>query len=75
MVCRMRSEFIQVCGRGQSVKVATPLQEVRLSAVGAGLNRFESSTDFVPRRRKNWHGCMNVVAVIAQYTWVPVTLT
>ena len=32
MVCRMRSEFIQVCGRGQNVKVATPLQGVRLSS-------------------------------------------
>ena len=29
-VCRMRSEFINVYGRGQGVHVATPLQEVRL---------------------------------------------
>ena len=27
MVCRMRSEFINIYGRGQGVHVATPLQE------------------------------------------------
>ena len=48
-------------GRGQDCHVATLLQEVRL----VGLNRFESSTDFLLYSVKIGLGCMNLVTVVA----------
>ena len=46
----MCSEFSILCGRGQGVHVATPLQEIRI--VWVGLNRFDPRNDLWCR---DWH--------------------
>jgi len=69
----MCSELNISCGRGQSVLVASPLQEVRNYKMWAGLNGFDSRNDFVLGNVRIGNGCMNVVTVISRYMWVPVT--
>ena len=61
----MCSEFNILCGRGQGVHVATPLQEICI--VWVGLNPEMTCGVGIGT------GCMNLVTVISRYMWVSVT--
>ena len=70
----MHSEFNISCGRGQGVLVASPLQEVRITKMWAGLNGIDPRNDLVLGGIRIGMGCMNLVTVISRYTRVTLNL-
>ena len=60
----MHPEFNFSCGRGQGVLVASPLQEVRITKMWAGLNGIDPRNDLVLGGIRIGINCMNLVTVI-----------